>query len=367
MGAELIPRYVRSGHNLSADGLTRWSSLECEEWKVNHDLTQCDIPPEWSDWESDWSLADDTPALTTYGIPGPLLDFYKTYQSDVAEWRSLLYPTTRILAERAIPTYFLEVQNRQVYESMPDTTNEYRSGDIFLLIGDGVGQLDIDDFRQKIRRLKPLMADFSPPGWFMDSSRPEYWGDTFKIDSEPCADVLMGQWYFFTFGGWARSRCGSTPNARAVRTLSDAYRMAGLEIPPDPVGVVQTRTIENTTGTVISIATDPPNSVYGGDSHIPFPNAPVLRGIGIRWATKMQGDTLTTQQRAVGLGGRTSSLMEIMLLWIRSNGGFCELPFVCVQTHSMGRRGLFIGRCGCNANVCGRQRIPAWSSWWCTP
>ena len=133
-GAELIRRYVRSGHNLSADGLTRWSSQECGEWKVNHDLTQCEIPPEWSDWESDWSLAGDTPALTTYGISGPLLDFYKTYPAKVVGWRSFLYSTTRILDERAIPKYFIEVRNRKVYESTPDTTDGYRSGYIFLLV-----------------------------------------------------------------------------------------------------------------------------------------------------------------------------------------------------------------------------------------
>ena len=96
-----------------------------------------------------------------------------------------------------------------------------------------------------------------PPGWLMDSSWPDFWSDTFKIDSSAYGDVFLGPWYVFTFGGLTRSHCCLPPNARVVSALADAYRMAGLEISPDPVGVVQTRTIDDTTCTAISIATEP--------------------------------------------------------------------------------------------------------------
>ena len=186
---------------------------------------------------------------------------------------------------------------------MPDTVSEYRNGDIFLLAGSGLGKLGIGDFRNQVRRLEPRMAALLPPGWFVDSPWSDCRGDIFKIDSSAFVDVLMGQWYVFTFGGLTRSHCGLTPNDRAVRTLSDAYRMAGLEIAPGPIGAKQIRTVENTTWSVISIASAHPYSVYGGDSHIPFPHTPVVRGIGIRRPATTQGNTLTTLQRAVVLGG----------------------------------------------------------------
>ena len=77
----------------------------------------------------------------------------------------------------------------------------------------------------------------------------------------------MGRWYVFTFGGMHRPRCGLTPNARVVGTLPDAYRMDGVEIPPDPSGVVQTRTVDHTTGTVVSISTVPHRAVYISEIH----------------------------------------------------------------------------------------------------
>ena len=55
-GVGLIPRYIRSGHNLSADGLTRWSDQECEDWRAERDLTQCNIPDEWIEWGDYWSV-----------------------------------------------------------------------------------------------------------------------------------------------------------------------------------------------------------------------------------------------------------------------------------------------------------------------
>ena len=113
----------------------------------------------------------------------------------------------------------------------------------------------------------------------------------------------MGQWYMFTFGGLNRTHCGRTPNARVVRTLSDAFSMGGLEINPDPMGAKNVRTVDNAAFSAVSIATEPPHSVYSGDSRIPFPNKPAVRGIGIRWPPTKQGQQLTMLQRAAVLGG----------------------------------------------------------------
>ena len=62
-GVEIIPRFVRSGRNLSADGLTRWPAQECEEWRVGRNLTHRDIPGEWTDWEREWYVHDDSPPV----------------------------------------------------------------------------------------------------------------------------------------------------------------------------------------------------------------------------------------------------------------------------------------------------------------
>ena len=100
------------------------------------------------------------------------------------------------------------------------------------------------------------------------------------------------------------ANCGIRPNAMEVRTLGDHYRTAGLAIQPDPEGVRQLRTMEQTAGTVISIMTSHDRAAYSQSPHLPLPNPPVVRGIGIRWPGTSQGRTLSLGERIlVSVGG----------------------------------------------------------------
>ena len=60
--------------------------------------------------------------------------------------------------------------------------------------------------------------------------------------------------------------------------------------------------MEDTTGAIVSVVTDVNMGFYAGESHIPFPNTPALRGIGLKWSLTAHGETLTLTQRAVVLG-----------------------------------------------------------------
>ena len=51
---EVIPRYVRSAHNVSADGLTRWSQYACDQWCFNNKIQTVDMPELWAKWEHEW-------------------------------------------------------------------------------------------------------------------------------------------------------------------------------------------------------------------------------------------------------------------------------------------------------------------------
>ena len=52
-GVGVIPRYVRFGHKQSADGLTRWTDEECDQWGIEQCLEQRKIPSGWTNWESE--------------------------------------------------------------------------------------------------------------------------------------------------------------------------------------------------------------------------------------------------------------------------------------------------------------------------
>ena len=43
-GVEIAPRYIRSAQNLSADGSTRWSQYECEQWMYAPGIRRVDLP-----------------------------------------------------------------------------------------------------------------------------------------------------------------------------------------------------------------------------------------------------------------------------------------------------------------------------------
>ena len=45
---EITPRYVRSAHNVSADGLTRWSQYECDQWLFGNEIQTDDMPELWA-------------------------------------------------------------------------------------------------------------------------------------------------------------------------------------------------------------------------------------------------------------------------------------------------------------------------------
>ena len=123
--------------------------------------------------------------------------------------------------------------------------------------------------------------------------------------SAACAgfgDVIMGTRNAFRYVGINRTQCGFEENARVLRTIGGAYRTAGYVIAGDPVGGRHPRTMEATNGAVSTIATDGQTGFCSRKSHIPFPNTPVVQGVGSKWHSAQQGDNLTTLPRALVIG-----------------------------------------------------------------
>ena len=176
---EVIPRYVRSAHNVSADGLARWSQYECDQWRFDNNIQTIDTHELWDKWEQEWGQWADSPILNTFGIIGPMLGFYKTYRMRVVEWRPHLYVTTRILDEGSIPSAYTEIVNRRASAQLPDAEAEYMGGDSFLFIGTGVTRSELEDPHQTIYDLMPRYAIFLSHGRMGGNWAPEYWSDIF--------------------------------------------------------------------------------------------------------------------------------------------------------------------------------------------
>lgn len=140
--------------------------------------------------------------------------------------------------------------------------------------------------------------------WISDNVFPEFRSDISSVDTAAFGDIAMGASNLFCYGGISRNHCGFEPHAQAVRTLTDRYHAAGFTMLPYPEGVRHRRTMEHTTGTIISIAISEFEGVYSAESHLPFPNTPVVRGIGIKWPHAQLEGKLNLNQNAVILGGR---------------------------------------------------------------
>ena len=132
--------------------------------------------------------------------------------------------------------------------------------------------MEIDDFRGEIMELAPMCAILVGHGWAEDNWFPEFRSDISPVDTAAYGDVNMGAAKMFCYGGINRHHCGFAPHAQVLRTLGDAYTSAGYEINSDATGVRQFRTMEGTTGAVISVVTSENEGFYSGQSHIPFPN-----------------------------------------------------------------------------------------------
>lgn len=139
--------YVRSARNISADNLFRWSQYECDKWMYANGIRNVSLPELWGKWGREWEQRMCSSALNTFGIFDPLYQFYQNQQLRVAEWRSKMYITARIMGEHDIPTQYLEIYHRDIFQQLADTVSEYSGGDIFLLIGTCANRLAMDDFQ----------------------------------------------------------------------------------------------------------------------------------------------------------------------------------------------------------------------------
>ena len=137
VGVGIIPRYIRSLHRISADGLTRWSQYECEQWMYAHGMHRVELPELWLKWETEWEKRAECPPLNAFELLAPLYQFYLTYRMRVVEWRSHMFGIARILNERNAHSQYLEIRNRAVSHHLPESDSEYSTGGDFLLLGTG--------------------------------------------------------------------------------------------------------------------------------------------------------------------------------------------------------------------------------------
>ena len=68
---EAAPRYISSGRNLSADGLTRWNDIESFQWDSISNMARVPVPQSW--WGLTQLIPEKKSSLETDPSPMPTL------------------------------------------------------------------------------------------------------------------------------------------------------------------------------------------------------------------------------------------------------------------------------------------------------
>ena len=105
-GAEGFPAYVRSGHNMYADGLTRWPHSQLEDWVSIDGIMQVDAASRlWAGMSPSHNPdADVSPPPNTFALLGNIMRFFRPYNYRVCEWRPSHYAVASILENWGAPS-----------------------------------------------------------------------------------------------------------------------------------------------------------------------------------------------------------------------------------------------------------------------
>ena len=100
---DVSPAYLRSARNLTADGLTRWADAEVSAWLHDQRMQQAAVPLDWlQGLDLLTNLPDERPLTNSQALLH-LMDFFKTSNNRVFEWRPGCYTTASLLASWGIP------------------------------------------------------------------------------------------------------------------------------------------------------------------------------------------------------------------------------------------------------------------------
>ena len=162
---EVSPQYLRSAHNITADGLARWTDQEIMEWLHRERMWQVDVPPEWM---QTLDLVDDVDEMAVHAarIRGKLMDFLRDGRNKVCEWRPGCFTTASLMWDWRAPCWAYGIV-RPVIFAMVDFHVQVRASedDIFLLIGCAYSQLEIDGFKRDVNYVRPRYAILITPSW----------------------------------------------------------------------------------------------------------------------------------------------------------------------------------------------------------
>ena len=285
---DVLPAYVRSEHNIIADGLARWSTEETKRWSVSESMTQVEPTAQlWTDMALPYDPTDESASLpNTFALLSSVLHFYKSHNYKICEWRPGHYAVAGVLENWGVPVFSDQVMNPELHEHLSRRVaqpfREIQTDDIFLLVGLCTSAYEIQDFRRTASQRSVRYAAMVAPFGLSDPTHSDLWGSRTALDSALTGDPPAGTWIIYASGGIQSHHFDLGPRNSEIRTLNECYPLAGMECQEDPTGVPRTHQIPNSVGRLTTISADGYDQ-YSRFSHLPLFNSTTFAGGPISW------------------------------------------------------------------------------------
>ena len=256
---EIFTQYLRSAHNISADGLTRWSENDIMDWLHHQRMEQVDVPFEWL--RANDILGDEHDAgARAAAIRGNMIGFLRDNRNKVCEWRPGCYTTSSLLWGWGAPCWAYGITRPIIHSRVSSHVKERGpNDDIFCLIGSAYSQLEINDFKRDATFIMPRYAILITPVWAQDLSQPistGFWTCQKLVDSASVGDLCAAQWWIYGAGP-TDSHFDVSPFLRDIRVLHHGYTTAGLPCAEDEAGPTRVMGIPNSIGRKVTIQVNP--------------------------------------------------------------------------------------------------------------
>ena len=302
-GVEIIPRYVRSDHNMAADFLSRCTGEEALEWEKQNDMQRVELPQGWFELTERWRPEVDFYMLTRFQIP----DVIENYGSKLTacEWRPAVYGLASILDKCGSRSYVFEPPHSVVLRAMKSAT-EWAKETITLFGGMVWSEYEMIDFIYALEEIQPLVAVAITPYAFKEPETVSLaWGAMIVVDSSMYGSILNQRWKMYVWGCLDIAYLHFDVLHRQKRVLEDGYCEAGLNAKPDVEGLMRTVPFDALCGLTITVRgmDENPDIRYSLQSHIPQLTLNEIWTETVRWPKKRDDTEVDVVDKIMILGG----------------------------------------------------------------
>ena len=309
---EIIPFFLRTHHNLSADLITRCNDPELGEWMNLFSMTRVSVPWWWSSFAK---MGDVVPWGNDMARTNQLLPALTSGACDitVAEWGGSNFLPLSCAKRFGCQTLALTSRWKDTtlsYDRFPYWHNE----SIDVLLGTAKTVTECKQFGQYVHTVKPLFSVLVTPSELVPTNL-DAMGFTqhFWIDSGFLSDTLCGAWNVFFRSPITLKELRQPSTTGQPSCLGEWMTRAGVSLREDDAREIKKRDIENSQGS-LKIWTD-------GGGVLRLHSTSQLRALSkkeltsdlLRWPLKIDGTECSNAEKLLVLG--CHDVWQHRLLW----------------------------------------------------